>query len=244
MRLKVVSYNVRKAMGVDQRRRPDRILSILNRIDADLALLQEADRRLGARPTALPRFLISQETDYRVVDVSENDVSLGWHGNAILVRQGLTVSDCGQLELPGLEPRGAVFARVHGVTVVGTHLGLLRSWRLRQMNAIAEMLEPDLPRVLIGGDFNEWSPTGGFGPWAQKLEIVAPGRSFHAVRPVAELDRFALGAELRLLRSGVESHGDARLASDHLPIWAEVEGRWNASGADRSGTGSVPEHGV
>ena len=225
MRLKVVSYNVHKAIGFDQRRRPDRILSVLNAINADVALLQEADHRLGARPTALPRFLISQETDYRVVDVSANDVSLGWHGNAILVRAGLQVRDAGQLELPGLEPRGAVFARIGGLTVVGTHLGLLRRWRLRQMNAIADELERDLPNVIIGGDFNEWSTSGGFGPWEEKLAVITPGRSFHAFRPVAELDRFALGARLRLLRSGVESHGEMRLASDHLPVWAEVEWR-------------------
>lgn len=223
MRLKVVSYNVHKAMGLDQRRRPDRILSVLNSIDADLALLQEVDRRLGARPTALPRFLISQETDYRVVDVSGNDVSLGWHGNAILVRDGLTVDAAGQLELPGLEPRGAVFARIQDMTVVGTHLGLLRTWRLRQMHTIADELEPELSRVIIGGDFNEWSPSGGFSPWSQKLKIIAPGRSFHAFRPIAPLDRFALGADLRLLDSGVVDRGEARLASDHLPVWADVE---------------------
>ena len=160
-----------------------------------------------------------------MVDVSANDVSLGWHGNAILVRAGLQVRDAGQLELPGLEPRGAVFARIGGLTVVGTHLGLLRRWRLRQMNAIADELERDLPNVIIGGDFNEWSTSGGFGPWEEKLAVITPGRSFHAFRPVAELDRFALGARLRLLRSGVESHGEMRLASDHLPVWAEVEWR-------------------
>lgn len=229
MRLKVVSYNVHKAVGVDRRHRPERILSILNRIDADLALLQEADRRLGARPTALPRFLISQETDYTVVDVSENDVSLGWHGNAILVRRGVAITDFGKIELPGLEPRGAVYARLDGVTIVGTHLGLLRTWRLRQMNTIVDTLEPDLSRVLIGGDFNEWSPNGGFSPWMDRLEVVAPGRSFHAVRPVAELDRFAVGSGLRPVRSGVESHGEARLASDHLPVWIEVEARPGAT---------------
>ena len=223
MRLKVVSYNVRKAVGLDRRRRPDRILSILSSLDADVALLQEADRRLGARPTALPRFLISQETEYRAVDIAGNDVSLGWHGNAILVRNGVSVDRCARLELPGLEPRGAVCACIGGLTVVGTHLGLLRSWRMRQMHTLAELLEPDLPRVLIGGDFNEWSRSGGFAPWSHKLSVVAPGRSFHAARPVAELDRFALGADVHLLESGVEHGGEARLASDHLPVWAEIE---------------------
>jgi endonuclease/exonuclease/phosphatase family metal-dependent hydrolase len=238
MQLKVVSYNVRKAVGLDRRRRPDRILSILNSLDADVVLLQEADKRLGARPAALPRFLISQETEYRAVDIGGSDVSLGWHGNAILLRNGLTVSHAGRLELPGLEPRGAVFARIGDLTVVGTHLGLLRSWRVRQMHALADLLEPELPRVLVGGDFNEWSTSGGFAPWSHKLAVVAPGRSFHAARPVAELDRFALGSDVRLLRSGVEKRGEARLASDHLPVWAEVELR-RKSTLDRPGAVSA-----
>ena len=70
MRLKIASYNIRKGIGLDRRRRPDRILSVLNGIGADVAVLQEADKRLGARPTALPRFLIAQETDYQIADVA------------------------------------------------------------------------------------------------------------------------------------------------------------------------------
>ena len=126
MQLKIASYNIRKAIGLDRRRRPDRILAVLNGIGADVAVLQEADKRLGARPTALPRFLIEQETDYQVADVSENDLSIGWHGNAILVRKGLTIEEPRRVALPGLEPRGAVMARIAGLQVVGTHLGLLQ----------------------------------------------------------------------------------------------------------------------
>ncbi|NVK60274.1 MAG: metal-dependent hydrolase, partial [Rhodobacteraceae bacterium] len=102
MRLKVASYNIRKAMGLDRRRDPARILKVLNRIGADVVMLQEADLRLGPRPTAIPRFLIEQETDYEVADVSVNDVSIGWHGNAMLVRKGLQRGGVRRLELPGL----------------------------------------------------------------------------------------------------------------------------------------------
>src|SRR6056297_2144189 len=142
MQLKIASYNVRKAVGLDRRRDPARILNILNDIGADIVPLQEADRRLGARPTAIPRALIERETDYAVVELAKNEVSLGWHGNAVLVRRGLEVVSTRHIELPGLEPRGAVFARVGRLSIVGTHLGLMRRWRHRQMNAILSHIGP------------------------------------------------------------------------------------------------------
>ena len=87
-RLRVASYNIRKARGLDQRRNPTRILAVINHLGADVVALQEADRRFGDRPSALCRGLIERETDFQVADLAPNEVSLGWHGNAILIRKG------------------------------------------------------------------------------------------------------------------------------------------------------------
>ena len=85
-------------------------------------------------------------------------MSLGWHGNAILARDGFDVEAMDRLDLPGLEPRGAVLARCAGLVVVGTHLGLMRSHRLQQMERIREVLaNGQYETALIAGDFNEWS---------------------------------------------------------------------------------------
>jgi endonuclease/exonuclease/phosphatase family metal-dependent hydrolase len=43
MRLRVVSYNIHRAIGVDRRFRPDRVVRILSAYDADIVLLQEVD---------------------------------------------------------------------------------------------------------------------------------------------------------------------------------------------------------
>lgn len=219
MRLKIASYNIHKAVGFDRRRRPDRILAVLNGLDADVAVLQEADLRLGARPTALPRFLIAQETDYQVVDIAETDVSLGWHGNAMLLRKGLVADQVARIELPGLEPRGAISVRLGGLTIVGAHLGLIRRWRQLQMAAILQHLDDNAAQTLVVGDFNEWSARSGFEPWADHLTVTSPGRSFPAIRPVAGLDRYAHGRRVRILDSGIETRRPAAIASDHLPIW-------------------------
>lgn len=227
MDLKIASYNIRKAVGRDLRRDPARVLSVLTEIDADVVVLQEADRRLGPRPTAIPRVLIYEETDYMVADVARNEVSIGWHGNAILVRRDLPMTRTRHIELPGLEPRGAVSVEVAGLNIVGTHLGLLRSWRHRQMAAILRDVEESRARTLIVGDFNEWSDVRGFEPWARDFKVHYPGRSFPTPRPIAALDGIAHGSAISVLSSGVVKSGKARMASDHFPIWVRVQ-------ADRS----------
>lgn len=221
--LRLASYNIRKAVGLDWRRDPARVLSVLHAIAADIVVLQEADLRLGARPASIPRHLVARETDYEIADLAQNDVSLGWHGNAILVRRGLQVTQTQRFELPGLEPRGAVMAEVAGLTIVGTHLGLVRRWRLRQMRRIREHLEGRVETAIVAGDFNEWSDRRGYEPLAEDFTMLFPGPSFHAARAVAALDGFACGAKIRVERHGVEHGGAARTASDHLPIWADVK---------------------
>ena len=79
--LKVATYNIRKAVGLDQRRNPARILSVLNEIDADIVALQEVDRRFGARVTALPLAMLAADTPYIPVPLNFRPAAIGWHGN-------------------------------------------------------------------------------------------------------------------------------------------------------------------
>jgi endonuclease/exonuclease/phosphatase family metal-dependent hydrolase len=226
--VRIVSYNIRKAVGLDRRRDPERAQRVLLESGADILVLQEADRRVPPRRAALPKTILEAETPYRVADVATTDVSLGWHGNAVLVHRDLDIRGIARLPLPGLEPRGAVRVDVEGefgiVTVVGAHLGLLRKWRRLQLRAIREHLKvQDRDRTLIAGDFNEWSERSGFEPLGPDFDVVVPGRSFHASYPVAPLDRFAHGKGLKLSKTGVIRQGAARHASDHLPVWADVD---------------------
>ena len=220
--LRVASYNVRKTRGLDQRRDPGRIVDVINRLDADVVVLQEADRRLGDRPAALSPRLIEDETDFHVVPVAVNDVSLGWHGNAVLMRGSLSAVSVSRIELPGLEPRGAVRVDLNGgPALVATHLGLTRRHRRRQLSVIAESLS-DAPSALIAGDFNEWRKDTGLEPLADRYTVLSPGRSFHAARPIAALDKFALSEGVTLYQAGVDQSALARRSSDHLPIWADL----------------------
>ena len=219
---RIASYNIRKARGLDGRRDAGRIIDVINGLDADVITLQEADMRLGNRPAAVPKDLIERATDFKLVPLAINDVSLGWHGNAVLVRRDLGVKRISRIALPGAEPRGAVGVHFDdGLTVVGVHLGLLRRSRRKQLEAITSQFNTSESVVIIG-DMNEWAPNRGFEPLQDGFQLHTPGRSFHARRPIAALDRVALSHNLRLLDAGVVQNVLAKRASDHLPIWADI----------------------
>ena len=225
--LHVATWNIRKCIGLDRKRDPHRTARVIAGIGADVVALQEADKRLGRRPAALRAELVEAETGMQVADAGGHDDSIGWHGNAILLAPGLTVTDRLSVHLPGLEPRGALFMDVEGkgraFRVVAVHLGLLRSYRRAQLATIRTRLDAleDRPTLVLG-DFNEWSDTTGLEPLGD-FTVHAPGRSFHAARPVAALDRIATHGGFELRDAGVIETRDTRVASDHLPVWAKFK---------------------
>jgi endonuclease/exonuclease/phosphatase family metal-dependent hydrolase len=239
---------MRKAIGLDRRRDPQRILDVLHQIDADVVALQEADKRFGGRGAAVPHELIDTHGVYKPVHLGVRHKrplekarqraekllkvstrNIGWHGNAILVKQHVGVIDCAALDLPTLEPRGAVMAELligdTPIRIIGMHLDLSGLWRRRQMRAILEAVSSrpqTMPTVLMG-DTNEWRTEAGCLKELNGEFHVAPtGASFHARHPVAQLDRIIVHKDLNIEAAGVHMSSIARRASDHLPIWARI----------------------
>ena len=228
--IKVASYNMHKGIGLDRLRDPRRILDVLCELDADVVALQECDRRFGTKARVIPQHLLEEHSAWHAVPFGRNTASMGWHGNAILVRKSAEVIDHQTIHLPALEPRGAVSAdlRVDGtaIRVVGMHLDLSGLWRRRQAHTIIAHVESSthpMPAVLMG-DLNEWTPNGGcLRGFCHHYPSAPIGPSFHARRPVGRLDRIMASPALRVVECGVHSSATARRASDHLPIWAVLE---------------------
>ncbi|MDQ2095276.1 endonuclease/exonuclease/phosphatase family protein [Rhodalgimonas zhirmunskyi] len=227
---RVASYNLQKCVGLDLRRRPDRSLTVIEALDAQIVILQEADKRLPPRPAALPHEM-AEAQGWRIAGFGQQGSagggSLGWHGNAMLLRDSIGLEVTHHIELPGLEPRGAICADldtpIGPLRVVGAHLGLIRRYRLMQLQAIMRFLRklPERPTVLAG-DFNEWGSARALDVATHGLDILPERPSFPAPRPVAALDRFALSPELEASGHGAYSGRPARMASDHLPVWADL----------------------
>ena len=244
----VASYNMRKALGTDRKRDPHRVLEVLKEIHADVVALQEADRRFGGRASAVPHELIDSHGLYKPVPLGVRHKrplekarrhaerilkvdtrNIGWHGNAILVKHDVGILDWAALDLPMLEPRGAVMAEllVDGdkpLRVVGMHLDLSGLWRKRQMLAIFDAIEkrPQKMPTILMGDTNEWRVAGGcLGNLPDGYRIAPTGPSFHSRHPIAALDRIIVD-DVKIDAAGVHHSAVARRASDHLPIWARL----------------------
>ena len=228
MRLTFASYNIHKAVGMDRRRDPERIITVLREIDADIIALQEADRRIGARATVLPRAALD-DTGWKVVPVAKRARSIGWHGNALLVRRAFEVLESEPLDLPMLEPRGAARADVlcdgRRIRVVGTHLDLSGIRRRDQIKTILDHVEAcgEACPTVVMGDFNQWGGrSGAMREFAHKWQVFAPGRSFPSRQPLARFDRIVATRDWQCSALGVHHSALAAQASDHLPVFASL----------------------
>jgi Metal-dependent hydrolase len=228
----VGSYNVHKAVGTDRRRDPHRTIAVIRELGADLVALQEVDRRFGDRRGILDLGELERSTGLVPVPLTtrKSQLAHGWHGNLILFR-GAELEDARVIDLPGLEPRGAIVAdlRFAGfpIRVIAAHLGLLKSSRLMQARRLADEISPDRPTLMMG-DLNEWRQGPGCSLMPLKTGLQAVDRSltvpsFPAGRPMLPLDRIIGCTRAEVLELAPHMSPLARLASDHLPIRARLK---------------------
>ncbi|MFD1702287.1 endonuclease/exonuclease/phosphatase family protein [Methylopila henanensis] len=228
--MKIASYNIHKCRGTDGKVRPDRIVGVLGEIGAELVALQEVDHRFGKRIGLLDPDALRAETGLHLLAQSDAPDGHGWHGNALLVAREPQSYRRLRIQLPGVEPRGAIIAELDlgegPFRVIAAHFGLLRRSRVSQANVLLSAftwMQP-MPTVLLG-DLNEWrrrrrSSLSVFEPLFGEPH---PLPSFPSRRPIFPLDRI-LGWPRGLVRNlAVHNTPLARKASDHLPLTAEID---------------------
>jgi len=227
--LRVASYNIHGGQGGDGRVSVERVGSVLAELGADLVALQEVDSR-GARASAPhPGEQLATLTGMSPVFGPTMTEGSGDYGNVLL--SSLPIRDTRQhdLSVAGREPRGAieivVDAHGHRIRVLATHLGLSAAERRVQARRLIRLIGADLelPLVLLG-DFNEWLPWSRTMRWlGRALGAAAAPRSYPSRVPLFALDR-VWARPAHLLRN-VHAHRspDARLASDHLPVIAQID---------------------
>lgn len=227
-RIRLATYNIHGARGRDGRRAPDRIAEIVRRLDADVVALQEVDaRRSRSNKSDTFRFL-ADATGMHAVPGPTMLGDEGNYGNLLLARRAPARVERIDLSVDGYEPRGAVVARfetpVGIVRVAGTHLGLAAAERRAQTARLLAHLAPaDGIATVLLGDLNEWRPRSAV--YRALHRRLGPGRavrSFPAGRPILALDRIWTDRGLRVLRLHAVRDPLTRVASDHLPVVAEI----------------------
>ena len=227
MRLTLATYNVHRCIGSDRRYDPDRILGVLEELDADVVALQEVERRPWRGRDVLA--WLGETAGYATVAGPTLLREANHYGNALLTRARLLGTRRIDLSVLGREPRGAIDADLDwkGVPVqlVATHLGLKPAERRAQTLRLLELFNPSDGRLsVLMGDLNEWFLWGRPLRWLRALFGRTPEpRTFPARWPLFALDRIWVQPASSLRAVAVHRSALARLASDHLPLKATVE---------------------
>ena len=225
-RLRVATYNIHSAVGVDRRFRPQRIADVIGELRADVVALQEV--LSPVRGFDVHEHL-REATGLHLVAMATMQLAGGTFGNALLSRWPILELAEHGLSVPRREPRGAIDATIgrdaRELRVLATHLGLRVSERREQLARLLDLVKaaPDAPTVLLG-DFNA---TRGHArelrAHAAKLGKSDPLATFPSIAPVLPLDRIFAVHGASIVDLAVHRSRRARIASDHLPLVATIE---------------------
>ena len=225
--VKVATWNIHMGRGSDGRRDLERVADVIGSLGVDCIGLQEVDNHSHEAGDDLTR--LAAATGMQAVAGPTMVRSGGDYGNALLSRWPVARIVRHDLSVPGREPRGLLQAVIDcpssPLCLAVTHLGLRPAERRRQVTAILPHLPFDesLPLLLLG-DFNEWLPWGRPLRWLHRRFVRTPAPpSFPARWPLFRLDRILTSGPARLQRVRAIATELTRMASDHLPVVAEID---------------------
>ncbi|MEX2963574.1 endonuclease/exonuclease/phosphatase family protein [Microbulbifer sp. TYP-18] len=247
--LRIMTYNVHSCLGMDGKYAPGRIARIIARYQPDVVALQELDvsrARSGGVDQAqqIAHYLEMEFQFHPAIHLEEER-----YGDAILSHLPMRLIKKGTLPgppglgspgfLPGLnEPRGAVWVEIthngEKIHLINTHLGLSKSERLRQIEALLGprwLANPRCkdPKVLMG-DFNTLPNSVEYNRLARRLhdaQLHAPGHralgTFPSRMIQVRIDYVFIERHIRVTKIQVPRTELTRLASDHLPLIVDIE---------------------
>jgi endonuclease/exonuclease/phosphatase family metal-dependent hydrolase len=228
-RLRVATYNVHACVGTDRQHDPDRVASVVGELDADIVALQEFTYAASvAIETREPVELVALD-GYECALGPTRQIATRCFGNALLTRHPIVEVHRLDLSTNGREPRGALAATVDvggtPVHVLATHLGLrVRERRFQVQQLLAYLDSVSHSRVVVLGDINDWVPLRSVARVLDRRLGTAPRlRSFPSSRPMLSLDRIWVHPAAALTGTFVHRSALARLASDHLPVVADID---------------------
>jgi len=215
--LRVVSYNVH---GL----RDDRaaLTGLVRELEPDVLIVQEAPRRFRWRHKCA-----ALADDVDMVVAAGGMPALG---NLLLVTLRVRVVEAWCLRYPltpGRHLRGAAFARcsVRGATfsVSGSHLAtdpVERPAQAAQWKAALDQLGGP---VVAGGDLNEGPGGSAWRMVADRfVEPSSQALTFPATLPRHRIDALFFSPDITVERYEVIETDQARSASDHLPVLADL----------------------
>ena len=241
MQISLTTYNIHRAIGIDRRFSPDRIVEILSGFNSDVILLQEVDEGVPRSRELNLAKEIAESLGYPYYALGHN-VSLkkGYYGNATLSRFPILRERNINLTIDGKKRRGCQHTciQIHDdphaqkFEVFNLHLGLSARERQKQAGILFHAkqfkeLSHQVPCV-VGGDFNDWRSmlralfVEGMDFKCATDKATKRGvsaiKTYPSFAPRGGLDRVYYRGRMKLMDVTKSRRKIAKIASDHLPI--------------------------
>jgi endonuclease/exonuclease/phosphatase family metal-dependent hydrolase len=238
---KVMTYNIHSCIGIDEKIRPERIISVIKSCDADVIALQEVDshryQSRGHAQAELIADVLSMSHHYYAI----SDWNGEQYGLAILSRFPIEHVKSDHLTPLNAamccEARGAMWVRIETpmgpVNLINTHFGLRQKERQRQAEILLSDdwiggISTDEP-VLLCGDFNAGPRSRVYNTLAQRLVDVQrytrkprPKATFASIFPIVRIDHIFASRHFDIRSVSQPRTPTAKVASDHLPVCVEL----------------------
>jgi endonuclease/exonuclease/phosphatase family metal-dependent hydrolase len=243
--IRAMTYNIHSCVNMDGKVRPEKVARVIDELSPDVVALQEVDAGIPRTHHQDQAKIIGEMLgmDFRFFPVVKNGDQK--YGLAILSRFPLQDLRIGRL--PPLYPKLKLNLQKRGVMwailktssgpmhFFNTHLSLYRLERRKQSQALFGkdwlMAVPKEEPLVFCGDLN----AGPLSPVYRRLSRYlmdvqkTPSRSrrskptFPSRRPFFRIDHMFISRHIRRLNTVVPINENSRLASDHLPLCADLE---------------------
>lgn len=236
--LRILTYNIHSCLGTDGQRLPERIARVIALLQPDIVALQEVDVNRARSSNLDQAHRIAHCLGMACHFYPSFQVAEEQYGNAVLSRLPMRLVKAGPLPGPRrLEPRGVLWVAVTWqgleLQVFNTHLGLLPAERHLQLQALIGsdwLCHPSCrDPVILCGDLNVPPRSGVCQQLRLRLADAAAAARHLRLRgtfpsrfPLVRLDHIFVSPGLDVVRVEVCSGRLTRIASDHLPLLAEL----------------------
>jgi len=235
-RFRIATYNIHKCRGVDGRVHPERVARVLEEINADIVSLQEVVSHEGTAIAEHQADYLAGHLGFFGAMGETRKHRGGAYGNVTLSRWDFKTVRPIDITIGGREQRVALRTDVrlggHILHLFNVHLGT--AVRERRQQAL-RLVDRDLlraidisgPRIVLG-DFNEWvrglvTKTLVAEFHLTDLRAHLPrARSYPALLPFLHLDHIYFDHHLRVEKAFYHRSRRSLIASDHLPLVADL----------------------
>lgn len=234
--VRVATYNIHRARGLDRRTRPDRIARVLAATEADVIALQEV---IGPGLTGPGHAeVIGAALGMGWIMAPTKELRRHQFGNVILSRFPILDHAHYDLSWKTSEPRNSHRATIelgdgHHLQFYNVHFGtalLERRYQAPRLAAWVHDRRTPGPKIVVG-DFNEWGRGFVSDLLAARLSSVdlypflKRRRTYPGFLPILHLDHIYFAGDVEVRHVHLPRTRLSLVASDHLPLVADIRVR-------------------